>query len=650
MLKVREIQTYNFGPYRGRQSLQFRDEDGVTVIYGGNMRGKTTLLNAIRFALIGKIIGRGERSLDPRKLMNIPAQMDGEREFGVTAHLLYDKTPVEVRRLCTIQDGDPPSMTIDTTAVVDGVPLNRDETEQKLLEIMPEDISRFFLFDGELLQQYEELLHDESVTGLRIREAIEQILGLPVLINARADLGQVLESARKAETKAARQNQATEALASGLETLGERIGALRQEHKEIADREAVLESEKRSLEAALRRSQKTQDLLTRKNDCESRIGEIDVRVAAIQSDLGDLLQDGWLWPVRRALLTMEDEVTDQLHLAQEARAASHKRHALQSLIDRGITEGQCPVCNRPMSGGMDGVARDIAPDDVDKEDCVHIDEGEALSRLRAIQRLSKRPGPEGAIALMDEMHQLRAERAQKHDSMHELAAQLVGEEVAGLEQVQSRYQPTITAIIECRTALRDLKRQIGEAEASLTALQNRLKKTPGVEMSKETARREMAEALRNIFSRSIDAFRDELRSHVERDASKLFKALTTEPQFKGLRINSNYGLDIEREDGGIQPLRSSGAEHIVAFALVGALQHNSPLRGPLFIDSPFGRLDESHRRNVLRALPTMASQVVLLVYQLELDIEMARAELGSAFLAQHELVRQSATHTQIVLR
>ena len=60
MLRVRSLELEDFGPYRGQQSIDFSGQDGVIVVYGDNMRGKTTLLNGIRFALFGKILGRGE--------------------------------------------------------------------------------------------------------------------------------------------------------------------------------------------------------------------------------------------------------------------------------------------------------------------------------------------------------------------------------------------------------------------------------------------------------------------------------------------------------------------------------------------------------------------------------------------------------------
>ena len=59
MLSIRSITLTDFGPFKGEQRIEFPAASGVTIIYGENMRGKTTLLNAIRYALFGKVITRG---------------------------------------------------------------------------------------------------------------------------------------------------------------------------------------------------------------------------------------------------------------------------------------------------------------------------------------------------------------------------------------------------------------------------------------------------------------------------------------------------------------------------------------------------------------------------------------------------------------
>jgi DNA sulfur modification protein DndD len=125
--------------------------------------------------------------------------------------------------------------------------------------------------------------------------------------------------------------------------------------------------------------------------------------------------------------------------------------------------------------------------------------------------------------------------------------------------------------------------------------------------------------------------------------------MTTEKDdYAGLHINESYGLTIVHRDGRAEEARSAGAEHVVALALMGALQNNAPLRGPIVMDSPFGRLDEGHTSNVVATLPEMAEQVVLLVYESEVGRDRIRELLGSRLTREYELQRVSARRTNIV--
>jgi DNA sulfur modification protein DndD len=86
---------------------------------------------------------------------------------------------------------------------------------------------------------------------------------------------------------------------------------------------------------------------------------------------------------------------------------------------------------------------------------------------------------------------------------------------------------------------------------------------------------------------------------------------------------------------------------VVALALMGALQRNAPLRGPIVMDSPFGRLDEAHTGQVIQALPEMAAQVILLVYEAEVGQSRVRSLLGGHLAREYRLERASARRTTI---
>jgi DNA sulfur modification protein DndD len=124
--------------------------------------------------------------------------------------------------------------------------------------------------------------------------------------------------------------------------------------------------------------------------------------------------------------------------------------------------------------------------------------------------------------------------------------------------------------------------------------------------------------------------------------------MTTETsEYEGLQITDTYGLNLLHRDREIEEGRSAGAEHVIALALIGALQQNAPFRGPIVMDSPFGRLDEAHTHNVMKALPTMADQVVLLVHSAELRRNQVRETLGSQLIREYELVRVNSRRTKI---
>ena len=85
----------------------------------------------------------------------------------------------------------------------------------------------------------------------------------------------------------------------------------------------------------------------------------------------------------------------------------------------------------------------------------------------------------------------------------------------------------------------------------------------------------------------------------------------------------------------------------MALSLMGALQRNAPLRGPIVMDSPFGRLDQVHTTKVVQALPLMADQVMLLVYESELDPKQARNQLEGKLRKEYRIARRSARHSDL---
>lgn len=645
----------DFGPYKGQQSIELPQEPGVTIVYGENMRGKTSLLNAIRYALFGKILGRGSRNISPEQYINWESKKEGKYSFKVVLFFESEGSEYELTRqflpknsATTPQDDD--DYTEEIFLKKDGSILGPDQREQEIAEILPEQVSRFFLFDGELLQQYEELLIDESDMGRRIREAIERILGVPVLKNGRADLRELLDEAESQESKAAQQSDLTEELGSQLEQTQEKRNHLESELDELQREIENLKEQKAAKREQLDEIDAIRGLMEEKDELEEDIEDIEGQLDQKQDELQNLMDDAWY-------AVLEDRIDEHLEeLREKQRELQHQRteasvaEEIAKRISKGLDNNTCPICQQDiddreshLQNELKELNREASGDsgsDKDFDDIVR-----AADVLNDLQRSSPKDQIKDTISTID---QLKADRASKQDRVNGIEEDIDSSKEKEAARLKQEYEDTIGKISVKKDAVGELQDDLEEVEENVEKLTEKLDSISGDELEEERKRRKLFENLMELFHDGVAEYRDELRQRVEEDASNIFIDLTTEPEYEKLEINENYGLTIVHEDGEKIAVRSSGAEHVVALALMGALQNNAPLQGPIIMDSPFGRLDEGHVRNVVQALPGLTDQVMLLVYKDELEMETARELLKGKLRKEYEMERVSARHTELV--
>ena len=66
------------------------------------------------------------------------------------------------------------------------------------------------------------------------------------------------------------------------------------------------------------------------------------------------------------------------------------------------------------------------------------------------------------------------------------------------------------------------------------------------------------------------------------------------------------------------------------------------------MDTPFGRLDTKHRANILRFVPTLAEQVVLLVHGGEIDRSRDLASVASRIDTEYVIEHLTSSRSKIV--
>jgi DNA sulfur modification protein DndD len=651
MLQLRALHLDDFGPFKGHQKVEFATNDGVTVIYGENMRGKTSLLNAIRFAFFGKVLGRGTKPMSLHKVGNWERAAEGHFGFKVALEFTDDGHAYKLTRSCRPRNGvSTPSgdddYRVDHYLERDGSVLGPHQAEAELKRILPEQIARFFLFDGELLQEYEDLLSTETDMGRRISEAIERILGVPVLTSSRATLLGLKEKSEYREARAAQGDQKTREFGNQLADLHAQRETLQKDLQRLEGELEGMRSQKASLEDAMKRKERVAALLDKRDHLERLLTEIEMRRTAKRAELQQAMATAWCTlladPINQAAARLRES---ERALQSELMRAD----VLRSLKAGNSTD--CPACLQPISAA----ARERIEESLKSFDNTVRDEKDrelaAIRRkLAALEQHSAAARPDVLRLLWDAVADADVDYASKKAERDEIAKQLEDVDEDALRKTKLDFEHAIRQIDVLEKGVTRTRDILEQNKADAENIQRRLDKLAGNNLSAERQRRAMYSDLHKLFDRAVAAYREQLRKRVETDATKHFRSLTTEPDYAALRINDSYGLSIVHSDGSDIPVRSAGAEHVVALCLIGALQNNAPLQGPIVIDSPFGRLDRDHTRNIVRALPNMTKQVVLLVYDDELPPDIARTELKTQLRGEWRLERRSARHTELVPR
>lgn len=643
MLHLKSLHLTDFGAFKGKQQVDFPDSAGVSAFYGENMRGKTTLLNAIRFALFGRITGRGRRSISLEDMINLEAKVDGAKTFEV--QLVMTHAGADYRLTRTARPSGTTENEYDARYFLErgGHILPHDQAKQELERILPDQIARFFLFDGELLQEYEDLLNTDSDTGRQISTAIERILGLPVLTGARESSKMALDRAERDQALAAQGDLKTRELGTQLAALtAERkvlVDDLARHEADLADRRA----RKAGIEDDMRRRERMAALMDKRDRLKIEMEAAGVRKGEVVEDLRQAMSPAWVSILRPRLLAAAVNLRQQ---EAELQAAVTRAQVLHSLAQGH--DPNCPTCLQAVGAAAQATIRR----QVEADGASISDQGPALAavrrRLDALDTQLARSNPEVLALKWTSLENLDNERYARQAEIDEIEKSLSGDSEDELRGLRSDYDAVVREIVILEDGIKNTHEELAKKAGFRDKIQRNLDKLAGGQMDLVRARRDLAGRLYELFDAAVHEYRDQLRARVEADASKFFLSMTTEPDYSGLQINDNYGLTIVHKDGELIPVRSAGAEHVVALSLVAALQNNAPLRGPIFIDSPFGRLDRGHRERIVAALPAMADQVVLLVYEDEMPPASARAALKTNLVGEWKLERRSARHTEIV--
>jgi DNA sulfur modification protein DndD len=656
-MKLLKLTATNFMPYKGTMSLSFptNPDQNVMLVYGDNMRGKTSLLNALRWAFYGKALGRHSRELPLQDLINKEATLEGDWSMETCITFEDSGHTYEYRRRATkhalvSKPSRPEDFEVSRGLLRDGIAINGYMIDAEISRFAPEQTSRFFLFDGELLQEYESLLIDGSEQGRKIKESIEQALGVPTLIKGREDAQTLLKSAQKQQTRDLDK-------ISGMERHVDRQRALQSEidtiERDIDDQEKQLKAtkaDKAVLDDFIEATEQIHAAKERLTANQESLATNAQTQKELETQRLGLMRDAWKDLIRPQIALKREHLADENNQLAEAMIRKANIAGQIEQLKKSLDSAICHACGQALHQSQ----RELAGAELGRLEAEHlgiaVDEAarnRISAEIRDLDRLLK-PGPTAQIKFCDkELSKLKVEQTKLDNEIERLHDQIKGQDTAEIARKRALRDGFIKIEGATEQNIRASRAKLDKNNKELQMIAKALEGIPTARAAKSTQIVKIAGELERIYGRSIDRLRDDLKTRVEQFASDAFKSLSTQSKYSGLKINNNYGLAILDERGHEVTIRSAGAEQIVALSLIDGLARAGRAAGPVVMDTPFGRLDPGHRANILKYLPTTTNQLILFVHEGEVARGHDLAQISSRVDSIYEIKEVSTRHSKI---
>lgn len=617
------VSLYNYRSYSGTHTLELptpTPDAPIQLIGGFNGFGKTSLQSAVRACLFADPDRPVVRASDLTKCPN----WDAKPVVKVVLQFTQDGEDFRLTRIWTRRPGkaETASDSMELQSVLENTTqhessTDEDEIAEFVRTVLPEQISDFFLFDGEAIQSYT----DPRTSGERVKEALERLLGIHLYRRLKDDLSQVKNAIREDRGRVDvtddlfQKTERRENIESRLRTIAHKRQQLRKAAGEI----------NRKLSGMLRDQDKLAGWLDPATQAQRR--ELELTRQRLQDELDR---------VRAGIPNLLTEGLPIALFAAELANAYEQVRQREAQLD-------FPRTIKELAKFL-WESRDTLFEGLERASDVGDVEAIVAKLLLGERAPSNMPQAlRDAARILDLMrpafNEVASASARTASLTHEL--QQVAAELASLPSPET----VDVGLVELNRSIEEQQRVRARIEAELAGLSAEEEglREEATALDRELQKLHTSSQRFDFYTRQIrlsdklhdflDAFIGDLTATRVEDLEALmtrkFLKLTNIPQaVDAVEVDRNdYCLSISfKEAAELEAeLASAGQKEVLAFALISTLVEMSNKKLPVIIDTPLARLDSVHRRNLLtECFPHLGPQVLVL----STDEEIGREELA----------------------
>lgn len=606
---LKELTLTNVGPYRDTQTLKFStaEEKPITLIGGQNGMGKTTLINALALVLYGsqskRLIQFGNYKQYLRNLIH-----NGKDHAAVTLRFSRQEQgrQIEYTIVRSWSDLGNELFQCYMNGERDHSLTENSNWLKKVSGFIPLSIAGLAIFDGEKI----EALADTDRANEILKTTIEGLLGLDLLTQLQQDLKELerqviyssvtdveRERIDQAQSELKRTENSVSMLTETLDTISVQIEKKQQELEAINDEfERIggslfidrynIKDELQRAEEAKEKSLKELSTLASGEAPLLQLPKLLKEIVAA-GEMSAALDEAELLSTRfkerdEAIVTEAALFLEQQQLSQLDALLTNSRE--QSRINRDI-----PFHVRPDIQTKAQRLNDEIKTQITESVRHHLDVIRANTETAEIAGKKLKDLPEESEA---------AEAQRKVIEAELLLEQLINDQDTHAEHLRKAQSQNTRAEREVEKLLVHI---VKEAEAGERAKRIQRESKLAVEKIKQFRNHKATANARRIAG------------HIEKAAKTLFRkndlitSIDLDPTAFSMTVKDKNGETLNPD------MLSAGERQLLATSILWGLSQATDKTLPTIIDTPLGRLDSSHRSNLVEQyFPSASRQVILL--------------------------------------
>ena len=676
---IKKVVLHNWQGYYGTCEFNFDGSAGRSsgFIYADNTIGKTAFWEAFQFVLFGRV----ERRKMPKVYKPIIAEDSGDypllntdeygkvgARFFVEVFFSHDGSEYRLYRGYKPRfQNKPVTLANDLVPDISLENLSERGNERHVTpedrwikeNILPDRLSKFFLFDGERLEEYEDLMEDEE--DIDLRTDIENIIRIPILSEGVRAFNTSSSRFGVLQAKAKNSLDKNKERAKTFDLLSKELKESEESLKKLLAEKEEFEKQLGEVDQWLLDNNKTKEAVIKLEAIKEKIRDGRKAESGFRKDIIREMEGAWrviISPmVNRSKEKLEKEAEDQKnHIMQMQSIDDRIRHLKHEL------DGEpCEVCKRardaPSPERVNEAEKEISNLEAEFEkhnlDSRYPTQEQYTIRKMALNSLGSRESDLSVLfekedALMDQIKSLREAKKDKEKQEEELSEEkdrLVKSKLLEKKSIEEKMSQASKDETVVRMTIEGYLQKLQEF-TDTGAIDE---KEPG-KIRKFRRSREIADGLRDVFKDSLEEYRELMRKKVERRASETFLQISNNRKhYKGLKITDKYAVSIINKKG----KRDAGSQAqslVMAYSIIEALSSCSGFVFPLIIDTPGRGLAKSNVSSVYDFFIDSDRQVIFLPNDLELDPDIGDKKYRKKVAATYELIKVDEDRTEVLER